>query len=113
MPTRIASISAPVADIAATCRMLVGLRSAGRIRKNLSAPLFVRQWQEATERSFWITSDGATALCLTVSGLTADETAAVGRSFDERRSFVEFALSASTMRDIIEAELDVVVELVN
>jgi hypothetical protein len=113
MLTRIASASARVTNLSATCRMLEGLRDARRIRSNLSRPLFVRQWHQATERSYWITSDGATALCLTVSGLTAAETATIGKSFDERRSQVEFALSACTMRAIIEAELDVTVDLVN
>jgi hypothetical protein len=113
MTTLVASVSAQVANVAATCRMLEGLRHAQRIRKNLSRPLFVRQWHQATERSFWITSDGSTALCLTVSGLTADQTATIGKSFDERRVYTELPLSACTMRDIIEAELDVAVSLVN
>jgi hypothetical protein len=111
--TRIASTSARVTDLTEVCRMLDGLHNAGRIRNKLSKRMFARQWHEASERSFWITSDGATASCLTVSGLTADETATLGRSFDERRAHVEFVLSACTLRDMIEAELDVTADLVN
>jgi len=65
------------------------------------------------QRSFWITSDGTTALCLTVTGLDIDEMVALWVSFDEYHRRADFTLSATTLGQIIEAELGLAVEIEN
>jgi hypothetical protein len=65
------------------------------------------------QRSFWITSDGTTAVCLTLTGLDVDEMVAVWVSFDEYRRRPGFILSAGTLSAIIESEIGVIAEIEN
>jgi len=84
---------------------------ANEIRAELSKPYFTRRWQQSMQRSFWITSDGTTAVCLTVTGLDLEEMVAIWVSFEDYRRQSDFTLSATTLGKIIEAELDLSVEL--
>jgi len=63
------------------------------------------------QRSFWITSDGTTALCLTLTGLDIDEMVVLWVSFEEYRRRANFTLSATTLSEIIGAELGLAVEI--
>lgn len=111
--TKISSAQALIADARAITRLLDEVPEADEIRRELSKPLFIRRWQQSMQRSFWITSDGTTALCLTVTGLDVDEMVALWVSFEEYRRRADFTLSAATLSQIIEAELGVTVELEN
>jgi hypothetical protein len=94
-------------------RLLDEVPDADEIRAQLHKPFFARRWQQSMQRSFWITSDGNTAVCLTLSGLDVDEMVAIWVAFDAYRSRPGFSLSASSLGEIIEAELGVVAELDN
>lgn len=110
--TRILSAQALIADGRALTRLLDEVPEAEEIRTQLSKPyFFIRRWQQSMQRSFWITSDGTTALCLTITGLDIDEMVVLWVSFEEYRRRADFTLSASTLSQIIEAELGLTVEI--
>lgn len=109
--TRIASARALIADPAAMAQLLSEVPEAEEIRAELSKPCFTRCWQQSLQRSFWITSDGTTAVCLTLTGLDLDEMAAICVSFEGYRRRAGFTLSALTLSEIIEAELGFTVVL--
>jgi hypothetical protein len=109
--TRISSARALIGDTAAIAELLDEVPEANEIRAELSKPYFTRRWQQAMQRSFWITSDGTTAVCLTVTGLDLEEMVALWVSFEGYRRQAGFTLSATTLGQIIEAELGVSVEL--
>jgi len=112
--TRISSAQALIADNRAITRLLDEVPEAEEIRPELSKPyFFIRRWQQPMQRSFWITSDGTTALCLTVTGLDIDEMVVLWVSFEEYRRRADFTLSATTLSQIIETELGLSVEIEN
>jgi len=111
--TKISSAQALVCDGRAITRLLDEVPEAEEIRGALSEPYFTRRWQQSMQRSFWITSDGTTAVCLTITGLDVDEMVALWISFDEHRRRPGFSLSALALGAIIEAELGFTVELEN
>ena len=109
--TRITSTQALVADTPAIMRLLEEVPDAGEIRVELSKPYFTRRWRHSDLHSFWIASDGTTAVCHTLTGLELDEVIALWLSFDDYRRQPGFKLSASSLGKIIEAELGLTVEL--
>lgn len=111
--TKISSAQACITDGRAMALLLDEVPEAEEIRAALSKPFFTRRWQQSMQRSFWITSDGTTAVCLTVTGLDVDEMVALWVSYDEYRRRAGFTLSAITLGEIIEAELGISVELEN
>jgi hypothetical protein len=86
---------------------------AGALREKLTEPLLFQHWDESTQRAIWIASDGIRVRCVTVTGLSVFEMADMWVSFNERISRARFNLSPQLVRDIIEAEIDVSVALVN
>ena len=111
--TRISSARAQVADSRALTRLLDEVPEAEDIRRHLSQPFFTRRWQQSMRRCFWISSDGSTAVCLTLTGLDVDEMVAIWVAFDGYRARPGFSLTAGSLGEIIEAELGVAVELEN
>jgi hypothetical protein len=109
--TRITSGQALVADSTALMRLLEEVPDAGEIYPELSKPYFTRRWRHSDQHSFWIESDGTTAACHTLTGLELDEVIALWLSFDDYRRQPGFALSASSLCQIIETELGLTVEL--
>ena len=109
----IASASAKVANEVATDRLLGNVPRAVDLRSRLARPLLAQRWDKETQRSFWVVSDGVGVRCLTVNGLTAKEVAAIGTRLDFQVGRGGFELSPQVMREIIEAEIDVVVEFVH
>lgn len=109
----IASASASLANENATGRLLGNLPHAAEIRTRLATPLFAQHWDKATQRSFWVMSDGVGVRCLTVSGLSAKEIDAIGARIVTHTHRGAFDLSPQVMREIIEAEIDVAVEFVH
>jgi hypothetical protein len=111
--TRISSALAAVADSRALTRLLDDVPESEEIRTQIRRPFLSRRWQQSMQRSFWIESDGNTVLCLTLTGLDVDEMVAIWVAFDGYQSKPGFRLSASSLAEIIEAELGVAVELEN
>lgn len=83
------------------------------IRKKLAEPLLFQHWDELTQRAIWIASDGSQVRCVTVTGPSAHEMADMWVSLNVRIIRAAFNLSPQLVRDIIEAEIDVSVALVN
>jgi hypothetical protein len=92
---------------------LAAVPQLGQIREKLAEPLLLQHWDELTQRAIWISSDGSHVRCLTVTGLSVHEMADMWVSFNERLSRAKFNLSPQVVREIIEAEIDVSVALVN
>jgi hypothetical protein len=111
--TKISSAKALIVDSQAVMRLLDEVPEAEEIGPALVKPYFTRRWQQSMQRSFWITSDGTTAICLTVTGLDLEEMVVLWVSFDEYCRRADFTLSAITLGEIIEAELGVTVEFEN
>jgi hypothetical protein len=111
--TRISAARALASDSMALRRLLDEVPDAEDIQSELCKPYFTRRWQQSMQRSFWITSDGTTAVCLTLTGLDVDEMVAVWVSFDEYRRRPGFILSAGTLSAIIESEIGVIAEIEN
>ena len=111
--TRITSLSAALSDVPETSRLLATVPQADAIRDKLSEPLLFQHWDELTQRAIWIASDGSHVRCVTVTGLSGLELADMWVSFNERLSRARFNLSPQLVREIIEAEIDVSVSLVN
>lgn len=109
--TRIRSARALVADSAALMHLLDEVPDAREICTELSKPYFARRWRPSDQHSFWIASDGTTAVCHTLTGLELDEVIALWLSFDDYRRRPGFKLSASSLGRIIETELGLTVEL--
>jgi len=107
----ISTTRALVADGAALSRLLDEVPDAEEIRIELDKLYFTRRWQHSMSRSFWITSDGTTAVCLTVSGLDLDKTVALWVCFDQHWRRAGFNLSACTLSQIIQAEIGLTVEI--
>jgi hypothetical protein len=109
--TRITSAQALVADPSAIVRLLDEVPDAGEICVELSKPYFTRRWRHSDQHSFWIASDGTTAVCHTLTGLELDEVIVLWLSFDDYRRRPGFTLSASFLSGIIETELGLTVEV--
>ncbi len=109
--TRITSAQALVADSSALRQLLDEVPDAGEICPELSKPYFTRRWRHTDQHSFWIASDGTTAVCHTLTGLELDEVIALWLSFDDYRRRPGFRLSAQALSGIIETELGLSVEL--
>ena len=109
--TRITSAQALVTDSTALMRLLEEVPDAGEIGVELSKPYFTRRWRHSDQHSFWIASDGTTAVCHTLTGLDLDEVIALWLTFDDYRSRPGFRLSARSLGRIIETELGLTVEL--
>jgi hypothetical protein len=108
---KITSARALVADSTALGRLLDEVPDAEELRVELVKPYFTRRWQHSAQHSYWIASDGTTALCLTLTGLELDEVIALWLSFDDYRRRPGFTLSASALGNIIETELGLTAEL--
>jgi hypothetical protein len=109
--TRITSAQALVTDSTALMRLLEEVPDAGEICPELSKPYFTRRWRHSDQHSFWIASDGTTAVCHTLTGLELDEMLALWLTFDDYRRRPGFTLSASSLGKMIESELGLTVEL--
>ena len=108
------SLSAAVCNGPETARLLARVpEAAGTLGGKLQEPLLFQHWDDSTQRAIWIASDGIRVRCVTVTGLSVVEMADMWVSFGERISRARFNLSPQLVREIIEAEIDVPVSLVN
>jgi len=108
---RITSAQALVADSIALMGLLKEVPDGNEICLELAKPYFTRRWRRADEHSFWIASDGTTAVCHTLTGLELYEVIALWLSLDDYRRLPGFTLSANALGKIIETELGLTVEL--
>jgi len=106
-------LSAEISNVLETNRLLAEVPQFGQIREKLAEPLLFQHWDERSQRAIWIAGDGSHVRCVTVTGLSAHEMADMWVSFNERLSRAKFNLSPQLVREIIEAEIDVSVVLVN
>lgn len=87
--------------------------AAENLGEKLAEPMLFQHWDDSTQRAIWIASDGTHVRCITVSGLSRGEMADMWVSFGERISRARFNLSPQLVREIIEADIEVSVLLVN
>ena len=106
-------MSAEISNVPETTRLLAAVPQFGQMREKLAQPLLFQHWDELSQRAIWIASDGSHVRCVTVTGLSVHEMADMWVSFNERLSRAKFNLSPQLVREIIEAEIDVSVVLVN
>ena len=108
------SLSAALCNGPETARLLAHVPGAeGTLGEKLGEPLLFQHWDDSTQRAIWIASDGIRVRCVTVTGLSVLEMADMWVSFGERISRAKFNLSPQLVREIIEAEIEVSVLLVN
>ena len=111
---RVSSLSATISNPPETARLLARVpQAADALSEKLAEPLLFQHWDESTQCAIWIASDGTHVRCVTVTGLSVLEMADMWLSFGERISRARFNLSPQLLRDIIEAEIEVPVALVN
>lgn len=111
---RVSSLSAAIRNAPETARLLARVPlAADTLSEKLAEPLLFQHWDESTQCAIWIASDGTHVRCVTVTGLSVLEMADMWVSFGERISRARFNLSPQLLRDIIEAEIDISVALVN
>jgi hypothetical protein len=93
---------ARVDDGAALDRLLVPLPEAQELRPRLAGPLFVRAWDPAARRDYWVESDGVRVRCFTLSGIGLKQAAAVRVRWDQLRG--KTALTEEVLADLVAAE---------
>lgn len=110
---RVASTSAHLSNVLATERLLGTVPYGGELRALLIEPLLFQHWDDATERAFWLASDGTEVRCVTIVGLGALQMADLWVKFNDGILRAEFNISPQLVRKIIEARFRTPVELVN
>jgi hypothetical protein len=114
MQARVSSLSAEICNGPETARLLARVpQAAVTLSEKLAEPLLFQHWDDFMQCAIWIASDGTHARCITVTGLSGLEMADMWVSFGERILRAKLNLSPQLVRDIIEAEIDVSVALVN
>lgn len=95
-------IDARVDDPASLDRLLEPLPESDELRTRLRGALFVRAWDEAAKRDYWVRSDGVRVACFVLSGLTLKQAAAVRVRWDALRG--RAALTADRLADLVARE---------
>jgi hypothetical protein len=91
-------------------RLLAPLPEAESLKPRLAAAFFARAWDARAQRDYWIASDGARVVCLTVCGLTLKQAAEVRVRWDAVQGRTE--LTVETLADLIAAQTGCPVTLV-
>jgi len=92
-------VDAQVDDSASLDRLLEPLPESDELRARLRGLLFVRAWDEAAKRDYWVSSDGFRVACFMLSGLTLKQAAAVRVRWDALRG--RAALTEELLADLI------------
>jgi len=95
-------VDARVDDPASLDRLLEPLPESNELRERLRQALFVRAWDEAEQRDYWVRSDGVRVACFVLSGLTLKQAAAVRVRWDALRG--RAALTEDRLADLIARE---------
>ena len=108
---RVARADARVDDKAALTVLLEALPEAGELGAQLSSRFFARAWDKATNRDYWVVSDGARATCYTLSGLNLKQAAAVRVRWDALTG--QLALTERVLGELVAAETGATVQVVS
>lgn len=95
-------IEARVDDPASLDALLEPLPESDELRARLRGVLFVRAWDEAAKRDYWVRSDGLRVVCFVLSGLTLKQAAAVRVRADALRG--RTVLTEELLADLIARE---------
>lgn len=95
-------IEARVDDPASLDALLEPLPESDELRARLRGVLFVRAWDEAAKRDYWVRSDGLRVVCFVLSGLTLKQAAAVRVRADALRG--RAVLTEELLADLIARE---------
>jgi len=108
---RVARADARVADKAALTILLEALPEAGELGAQLSNRFFARAWDKATNRDYWVVSDGTRATCFTLTGLNLKQAAAVRVRWDALTG--QLALTERVLGELVSAETRTTVQVVS
>lgn len=95
-------VEARVDDAASLDRLLRLLPEADELRRRLADALFVRAWDAAAQRDYWVQGNGVRVACFALSGLTLKQAAAVRVRWDALRG--KAVLTEDLLADLIAAE---------
>lgn len=95
-------VDARVDDPTSLDRLLEPLPESDELRVRLRGALFVRAWDEAEQRDYWVRSDGVRVACFVLSGLTLKQAAGVRVRWDALRA--RAALTEELLADLIARE---------
>jgi hypothetical protein len=108
---RVSRADARVTDSAALTTLLEALPEAGELGAQLSSRFFARAWDKATNRDYWVTSDGTNAACYTLTGLNLKQAAAVRVRWDALAG--QLALTERVLAELVSAETGATVQVVS
>jgi hypothetical protein len=108
---RVSRADARVDDEAALTSLLSALPEADGLRGQLVNRFFARAWDKATNRDYWISSDGTRATCYTLSGLNLKQAAAVRVRWDAIAG--QFALTERLLGELVSAETRSLVQVIS
>jgi hypothetical protein len=108
---RVSRADARVDDATALTSLLSALPEADGLREQLVNRFFARAWDKASNRDYWISSDGTRATCYTLTGLNLKQAAAVRVRWDAIAA--QFALTERLLGELISAETGSTVQVVS
>jgi len=109
--TRVERADARVDDKAALTTLLEALPEAGELGAQLSNRFFARAWDKATNRDYWVVSDGTRATCYTLIGLNLKQAAAVRVRWDALTG--QLALTERVLGELVSMETRATVQVVS
>jgi hypothetical protein len=108
---RVSRADARVDDVPALTSLLSALPEADGLREQLVNRFFARAWDKATNRDYWISSDGTRATCYTLTGLNLKQAAAVRVRWDGLVGQVP--LTERVLGELVSAETRTTVQVVS
>jgi len=108
---RVLRSDARVDDAASLTSLLAALPEADGLREQLVNRFFARAWDKASNRDYWIASDGTQATCYTICGLNLKQAAAVRVRWDAVEGKVP--LGERVVAELVSAETGVTVQTVS
>ena len=108
---RVSRADARVDDKAALTTLLEALPEAGELAAHLVNRFFARAWDKATNRDYWVSSDGTRATCYTICGLNLKQAAAVRVRWDAIAS--QLPLTERVVAELVSAETGATVQVIS
>jgi len=107
---RVSRADARIDDATALTSLLSGLPEADGLRGQLSSRFFARAWDKATNRDYWVSSDGTRATCFTLTGLNLKQAAAVRVRWDGLAG--QIPLTERVLGELVSAETRTTVQVI-
>ena len=107
---RVSRADARVDDVDALTSLLSELPEADGLRDALRNRFFARAWDKATNRDYWISSDGTRASCYTLTGLNLKQAAAVRVRWDGLAG--QIPLTERVLGELVSAETKATVQVI-